>query len=322
MATEQLNIRVNATGLGKAERGLKRTTSAARLLASTLKQLKFALLAIVGGNVIRGLGRMADQFINIKNRLGVVTSSTKELAAIQSELIRISNLTRTSLQSNVEVFTRLSLAADKAGASHRDVLNLVEGLTKAVIISGSTTQEASGALRQFAQAFSGDFKASAQELNSIIEQTPVIAQIMADQLGVTTQALKKMGQEGLLTSKVVLTAFENAGPRLAKFTKVQATMAGQFVVLGNQVTVFIGKLDKITGASAKIIDTLKKTGAGIEDFVRTVALGFDALRGLFLGLADLVANNFLAIPEVMKHAVFLAVKVIREGFGYSIRCFD
>ena len=51
-----------------------------------------------------------------------------------------------------------------------------------------------------------------QELNSILEQAPLIAaRAIAEELGVTVGALKKLGEEGKILSPVVISALTKVG---------------------------------------------------------------------------------------------------------------
>ena len=45
-----------------------------------------------------------------------------------------------------------------------------------------------------------------QELNSILEQAPLIAQAIATEMGSTVGALKKFGEDGKITSDIVIRA--------------------------------------------------------------------------------------------------------------------
>ena len=47
-----------------------------------------------------------------------------------------------------------------------------------------------------------------QELNSILEQAPLIAQAIATEMGTTIGALKKFGEEGQITSEIVIAALQ------------------------------------------------------------------------------------------------------------------
>ena len=48
-----------------------------------------------------------------------------------------------------------------------------------------------------------------QELNSILEQAPLIAQAIAAEMGSTVGALKKFGEEGQITSEIVIAALRS-----------------------------------------------------------------------------------------------------------------
>lgn len=96
---------------------------------------------------------------------------------------------------------------------------MTETVSKAVAISGASSASAEAALTQFGQALtSGSFRGD--EFNSVIEQTPALAQAIAKGLGVTTGELRQMANNGKLTSDVLVKALEKAKSSVdSKFNK-------------------------------------------------------------------------------------------------------
>jgi tape measure domain-containing protein len=91
------------------------------------------------------------------------------------------------------------------GASLDEVKTIFEGFNTAVKLSGSSTAEAQGAYVQLVQAL-GAGALRGQELNSILEQAPLLALAIAKELNTTVGSLRKFGEEGAISSAIVLKA--------------------------------------------------------------------------------------------------------------------
>ena len=81
------------------------------------------------------------------------------------------------------------------------------------IASGASQQEISSATQQLAQALaSGTLQGD--ELRSILEGLPTLAQALARELGVSIGELRKLGSEGKLTADTVFPALLGAVEKL------------------------------------------------------------------------------------------------------------
>ncbi|WP_373926602.1 tape measure protein, partial [Enterobacter hormaechei] len=77
-----------------------------------------------------------------------------------------------------------------------------------MVISGSSAAAAEGALIQLGQAFaSGTLRG--EELNSVLEGAPALAQAIARGLNVPIGKLRELGQAGQLSADQVVKALQN-----------------------------------------------------------------------------------------------------------------
>ncbi|MFZ9621975.1 MAG: tape measure protein, partial [Prochlorococcaceae cyanobacterium] len=82
-----------------------------------------------------------------------------------------------------------------------------EGFNTAMRLAGASTAEAEGAYTQLLQGL-GSGVLRGQELNSILEQAPLLAKAIADEVGTTVGQLREFGKDGELSSDVVLRALK------------------------------------------------------------------------------------------------------------------
>lgn len=313
MAAERITIIVDEKGARVVKRRLASVGTTASGSAQGVNLLRTALGALGGALVLRQMLRLADSFTLIQNRLRLVTTGTENLTSVTQELLAISNRTRTAFQSNAELFNRVALASKDLGIEQKQLLEFTESLNQAVILSGASAIEASAGLIQLSQGLaSGALRGD--ELRSVLEQLPAVADIIAKELKVTRGELRKMGQDGAITADIVLRAFANArGELKERFGTTVATVGQGFEVLKNQVVAFVGRLNQSVGATNTIGRALGWVAENIE--LVSKILGAAGLTGaLFLVTAGMhaftaaiAANPLGALLVALTYAVSLLV---------------
>lgn len=268
----QKGTRVVRTELQEAE-------TAAGKLGRTLRNV-FTVAAIT--LAARELGQLADAYTNIQNRLRTVTDSNDELATATDRLFEISNRTRSSYEATAEVYARTALAARDLGRSQDELLAFTESLNKAVILSGASAQEAQAGLIQLSQGLaSGALRG--EELRSVLEQIPVVADVIAESLGVTRGELRKLGEDGKLSAQIILDAFRDAREELdERFAESVPTLGQAFTVLRNEVIRFVGDTDKATGASATLAGGILTLAENLDTLATVTSIAGSAFVALKL----------------------------------------
>jgi len=275
MATFPIQVEVipdkAKSGAKEVERELTAVEKAGQRLQRTLNRV-FAFVGITAG--LRQLVRLADTYTNIQNRIKTVTTGTEQLVAVTGELFKISNATRASYESTAEVYARTALAVKELGISQRQVLQFTQSLNEAVILSGASAREAEAGMIQLSQGLaSGALRGD--ELRSVLEQLPVVADVIARRLRVTRGELRELGAQGKITAQIVLDAFKDARLELTeRFAKTVPTIAQSFAVLRNRLIQTIGELDKVSGASTTVSKAILSLARNIDILTRAViALG-------------------------------------------------
>ena len=244
-------------GFQRAEKGALGARDAFRGLRAGLAGLGVAL-------VTREFIKFSDAATTLTNRLRVVTDTQEQLASVQGQLFAISERTRSSVESNAELFSRLAVAASELGKTQSELLQFTESLNKAIKIGGATAQEAGAGLIQLSQGLaSGALRGD--ELRSVLEQLPVVAQVIADSLGVTRGELRKLGEDGKITAEVIFDAFKESREELdERFAKTVPTIAESFVQLSNSVIELAGAFNELTGASGLLAEGIGAVASAIS----------------------------------------------------------
>jgi len=95
------------------------------------------------------------------------------------------------------------------GFGLKETTEIYTGFNAIAQQSGVTAEDASGAFLQLSQAL-GSGKLQGDELRAILERMPQLAQAIAQSMGVSAGEIRRMGQEGKITSEVIYKALSGA----------------------------------------------------------------------------------------------------------------
>jgi tape measure domain-containing protein len=255
-------------GLGGAERLFAGVATGAGAATA-------AITALAAGTVAAGVAvaRAGDQATESIARLQAATGSIAAAEAAYQGLYRLSQQTGVAVSESAGAFARFALAAREVGATNDQVLALVRTVQQAGIVAGASTAETTSTVMQLGQALASG-KLQGDELRSILENMPTLAEALARQLGIGVGELRKMGEEGKLTADVVLPALLRAGERInAEFEKLPPTMGRSFSILGEAMTRFAADLDRALGLSQAIARAAQAAAAAVDRTRVAVGLG-------------------------------------------------
>lgn len=209
----------------------------------------------------------------LQSKLRLVTSGEAELAMVQENVIDLARDTRQSFEAVGELYARVARSSKELGASQSDILKVVKAVSQAIQISGNTAQEAEAGMIQLSQALaSGTLRGD--ELRSVLEQMPRVAQAIAEGLGVTVGQLRKLGAEGKLTSQHVFQALISQSEKLnEEFRKLTPTIGQSFTVLFNELKRTTSELLRSSGATDALTSSIKKLSEAIRalpDFAKFI----------------------------------------------------
>ena len=236
--------------------------------AAGLAGRAFAALGVAAS--LKSFITMADASTNLASRLSLVTTSTGQLIQLQNELFNVAQSSRVSFVDLSFTYAQLARSTKDLGVSQSSLIGIVNTISQAVTISGGSAASAQAALVQLSQGFaSGALRG--EELNSVMEQTPRLAQAIADGLGVSIGKLREMGKAGELTSELVLGALEKSAAAVgAEFGKMALTVEGASTQAANSALKLVGVLDKITGASGLLASGISRVSTGVDTLARDI----------------------------------------------------
>jgi lambda family phage tail tape measure protein len=241
-----------------------------------------ALAAIGGAAALGSVIRLADEYTNLNARVSLVTNSERQHAEVMDELAKTAMDTRVGLRATADVYTSLARNNEALALTQREIIDLTRTVNQSIAISGTSAVSAGFGLMQLGQAF-GTGQLRGEELNSVLEQMPRLAQAIAQglpdelvqQIGVRTPgALKTLAEQGKLTVDIVLQSIQRMAPVLEEeFRRMPLTVSQGFTVLRTGFQLFIAEFDKASGATQGLGRLLANIGRGLSsrEFVQFAA---------------------------------------------------
>lgn len=306
------NAERELANINQSLRNIEKTT--AKTSDSLKNMFKGLALTATSALSLNALKNISTEFTNLSNKIATVTGRTKELTAAQEALFRISEDTRGSLAGTVATFSSFGRALKGTGASTDKILQATKAIQEAVAISGSSAESANAAIIQLGQGLSAG-ALRGEELNSVMEQAPRIAQAIADELKVTTGQLRLIAAEGKLTSDVVFNAIlKQAGKINKEFGVLTPTLTQGTDLLTTSVKIYISELDQGLGLSTAIGTSLfnwakRIKGASKNAFELGTQISF-AINQISSGISSIAGPLGTVFKELGKQAL----KILPEGF--------
>ena len=167
----------------------------------------------------------ADELTSIRSRINLINDGSQTTAQIMEKVYDAAQRSRGSYTDMADSVAKLNMLAKDAFSSNDEAIAFVEQLNKQFKISGASVQEASAAMYQLTQSMAAG-KLQGDEFHSIMENAPLLAQSIANEMGLTVGQLKEMSSQGLITSDIIKEAlFNSAEETNAKFAEIPMTFA-------------------------------------------------------------------------------------------------
>lgn len=261
----------------------KRAGAATGGMGRNFTALKGAFAVLGTSVVVRQFFDLLDVSTQINNRLKLVTDSTYALGLAQQQLFEVSQKSRVGFDQTVDLYSRLARSSGELGLTQRELVDVTETISQAITISGASAQAADAALMQLGQGIaSGTLRG--EELNSVLEQTPRLAQAIADGIGVSIGQLRALGAEGALTSETVVKAIQSQqGAVRTEFGETSATIGQSLTVVNNSLTKLVSEIDKAAGVSNKLATALLGIAGSLDTLSNRPEIATEGILGFLTG---------------------------------------
>lgn len=304
------------------------------IVAQMNKGLQFAgavtgigLVANKVKDVAVAAAQTADELTSIRSRINLINDGSQTTAEIMDKIYGAANRSRGSYIDMADSVAKLNMLAKDAFSSNDEAIAFVEQLNKQFKISGASIQESSAAMYQLTQAMAAG-KLQGDEFRSIMENAPLLAQSIANEMGLSVGQLKEMSSQGLITADIIKNAlFNSAEETNQKFAEIPLTFQDIGTKLQNDlITAFapvmqeIGNMassDLLQGALNELAFSFKVVAAAAQVSIATIRGAFSALS-VVINTGKSIVSSFAQLFITSMPAVAVAIAGVTAAFvGYK-----
>lgn len=252
----------------QANKGFSRTRAGVQSISEQLKSagglIKGVFAARIAGGLIGQLQQTADAAKEMDGQLRQVTDTEAELTQRKQQLFDIAQATRGEFQATTELYARLRRNTDEQVASDEKLLGVTDLVNKALKASNASKESAAAAITQLNQGLASGVLRG-EEFNSVAEQTPRLAEAIADGLGLTIGELREYAKQGKLTTETVINAIASQRAAIeTDFAASEQTIADSSRKVGNSFLALVDRFDEATEASGVVAYAIDNVSRSLD----------------------------------------------------------
>lgn len=268
------------------------------------RYLNTAAAIVAVASVGKAVKNVTSNIVEMGNQWGQTTAMLKNAVGDTGDYkdsletsLKYANKVGVATDDFVQSAARLRTLAPEVVTNYGDAAKFTKLLDMNMVSTGASTQEASAAMRQITQAL-GKGIVNGDELNSIMENSPQIARMLAKHLNVSVGELKQLGKEGKISGQALYdTVLENADAIEKQFVAMPVTADRAWNSIKN--TVGVRSAEAATALSANVGKALTAiSDSGMVDTFGEMLAGFVPLSNAASNLAATFINQLA--PAVNK----------------------
>lgn len=268
------------------------------------KYLNAAAAIVAVASVGKAVKGVTSDIIEMGNQWGQTTAMLKNAVGTSGDYkdsleasLKYANKVGVTTDDFIQSAARLRTLAPEVVTNYSDAAKFTKLLDMNMISTGASTQEASSAMRQITQAL-GKGIVNGDELNSIMENSPQIARMLAKHLNASVGDLKQLGKEGKISGQALYdTVLENADAIEKQFAAMPVTADRAWNSIKN--TIGVRSAEAATALSVSVGKALTAiSDSGMVDTFGEMLAGFVPLSNAASNLAATFVNQLA--PAVNK----------------------
>ena len=245
-----------------------------------------------------GAANLSDQMAQIRSRINLINDGSQTTAEIMDKIYAASQRSRGGYLEMADRVSKLNMLAKDAFSSNDEAIVFAEQLNKQFKISGTSVEEATSAMYQLTQAMASG-KLQGDEFRSIMENAPMLAQSIAQEMGMSVGQLKELSSQGLITADIIKNAlYGSAEETNQKFAEIPMTFADIGQSIQNQfIQAFTPVLEQLASITSSSDFMAAFEGVGIA--IRGVA----AVAQVSIGLISAAFNSMKVVVSTVGNII-------------------
>jgi len=279
------------------------------IFASTFKGLTAPLAGIGAALGVREIVQLADTWTELKGRVDLAAGSMENGEVVMGRLSEMARRTYSGLEQTAESWLQNATALRELGYSTSEQLDLVETLNNALVISAAKGDRAASVMNAWSKAMALG-KLSGDNLNTIIQSGGRLAEALAASMGVSTNQLRKLGQEGKITTREMYGVTSQLKKLREEADGMAATVGDAMQLLRDAMLQYVGGADQASQMSARLAESIILVADNFGTVADTALQLAAVIAGALTGRA--IAGLIGTLPAVVG-GVSALVTALRAG---------
>lgn len=240
-----------------------------------------------------GAANLSDQMAQIRSRINLINDGSQTTVEIMDKIYAASQRSRGGYLEMADSVAKLNMLAKDAFSSNDEAIFFVEQLNKQFKISGASVEEATSAMYQLTQAMASG-KLQGDEFRSIMENAPMLAQSIAQEMGMSVGQLKELSSQGLITADIIKNAlYGSAEETNQKFAEIPMTFADIGQSIQNQfIQAFTPVLEQLASitSSGEFLAAFEGVGIAIRSVAAVAQVSIGVIVATFNSMKVVVST--------------------------------
>lgn len=262
------------------------------------KRIGAAYLSLEG---VKALVSITDDLQNSQNRLSVITGNTANAIKAQQAILDSANNSYSDYGDTVDQVAKLMMNAPNQFKTVGDATKFTNTFQKLGKLGGASVYESSQAMYQLTQSMAKG-KLDGDELRSVLEGMPLVANAIAKHFGTDIGTMKQMAAQGKVTADEVKAAMlEAADSTDQQFDKAYAKSKTFGMVWQEIKNAALSALRPVQEALISLWNSrgAKLFAAGIVTAFVTVANILSMVINTIASIGNAIADNWSTIQPIL-----------------------
>lgn len=250
---------------------------------------------------VQKIGTVADNRTGVDARLSLINDGLHTQVQLEQQVMDAANRSRGEYEATASLVAKMG-RQDYFKGNNAAAIAFAETMNKGMVVSGASTIEANNALTQLSQGLASGVLRG-EEFNSIMENSPVIAEMMAESLGVTKGELREMAQEGELTTDVVVSSIMAQADAIdEQFSQMPVTFGQACSESQNYISQMLDGLSQEGQAVDLVVNKIQELNLWLatvegQQFTQSMVAGMTELATGIIWVVDLFAGGYQSITS-------------------------
>lgn len=287
----KLGYEVDSQSEAKVENSIKSLKSTATKLLGAIG-IGFSLTKIVS---------LTEEFNGINDKINYAVKGLADEEEAQQKILKAANDTKTSYADMADTVAQL-VQTNSELFPLDEAVEFASVTQKLLITAGKSESEATSLQSTIAKVFQTG-EVSSSVLKNLYNQAPEVINTIANGLGVTSDKLYELAEQGVLTGETLKSAIMGAADKIeSDFNNLDYSISDAILNIRNSWGYFLDDLNSTMGITQTIAKMMVKVSNTIMDYAQRLKTRIELLAEKLGGM-----ENLLKLIGIVAASIFVAL---------------